>query len=113
MKRDGSGKCRLSGFNSAGAPEYIGVEGGIGLGDFSVGPDGKTIVGKMRCGPKEAVVVLIEFDFKIVSFGIRLYILPSYHYRDVITSHLSNLILLPRVNLFFVGSELGVSNIDK
>ena len=63
MKRDGSGKCRLSGFNFADAPEYIDVEGGIGLGDFCIGPDGKTIVAKMRRGPKEKVIVLIEFSF--------------------------------------------------
>lgn len=63
MNRDGSGKRRLSGFNNADAPEYIEVDGGIGLGDFAVGPDGKTIVAKMRRGYKEMVTVLIEFNF--------------------------------------------------
>ena len=62
MNKDGSDKCRLSGFNYAGAPEYIDVDGGIGLGDYCMGPDGKTIVAKMRRGFKETVIVLIEFD---------------------------------------------------
>lgn len=63
MNRDGSGKRRLSGFNDADAPGYIEVDGGIGLGDFAVDPDGKTIVAKMRRGYKETVTVLIEFNF--------------------------------------------------
>jgi Tol biopolymer transport system component len=62
MNKDGSGKCRLSGFNYADAPEYIDVDGGIGLGDYCMGSDGKTIVAKMRRGSKETVIVLIEFD---------------------------------------------------
>ena len=66
MERDGSNKRRLSGFNNADAPEYVNVDGGIGLGDFAVGPDGKTIVAKMRRGYKEVVIVLIEFDLTLL-----------------------------------------------
>ena len=68
MNADGSGKCRLSGFNDPDAPEYINVERGVGLGDFTMGPDGKTIVAKMRRGRKQMVIVLIEFDLNILNF---------------------------------------------
>ena len=61
MKSDGSCKYRLSGFNNPEAPEYISIEGGVGFGDFDWGPDGKTIVAKMRRGLQE-VTVLIDFD---------------------------------------------------
>jgi hypothetical protein len=64
MNADGSGKRRLSGFNDPGAPEYIDTEGGIGLGDFDMGPDGTTIVAKMRRGQKEELTVLIEFNLE-------------------------------------------------
>jgi hypothetical protein len=64
MNADGSGKQRLSGFNHVGTPEYIDIEGGIGLGDFDVGPDGKTIVAKMRLGQGHERTVLIEFDLE-------------------------------------------------
>lgn len=62
MKSDGSSKKRISGFNQPGEPDYIPVEGGIGLGDFDWAPDGKTIVAKMRRGRGQEVTVLIEFD---------------------------------------------------
>lgn len=65
MNIDGSGKRRLSGFNYADAPEYIDVDGGIGLGDFDIGPDGKTVVAKMRRGRNQVVTVLVEFDLQI------------------------------------------------
>lgn len=32
------------------------------MGDFDAGPDGKTIVAKMRRGRKQMVTVLIEFN---------------------------------------------------
>jgi Tol biopolymer transport system component len=62
MNADGSGKKQLSGFNHFGTPEYTDIEGGIGLGDFDVGSDGKTIVAKMRLGQGHERTVLIEFD---------------------------------------------------
>ena len=62
MNVDGSGKRRLSGFNDPGAPEYVDIPGGCGLGDFDVGPDGNTIVAKMRTGYAGEVTVLIEVD---------------------------------------------------
>lgn len=64
MNLDGSGKRRLSGFNDSNAPEYMDIEDGVGLGDFDIGPDGKTIVAKMRRGRGLELTVLIEFDFK-------------------------------------------------
>ncbi|MBU7038719.1 MAG: PD40 domain-containing protein [Theionarchaea archaeon] len=64
MNSDGSGKRQLSGFNRPGTPEYTAIEGGIGLGDFDVGPDGKTIVAKMRMGRGHEKTVLIEFDLE-------------------------------------------------
>jgi hypothetical protein len=54
---------RLSGFNDADTPEYRDVDGGIGLGDFDMGPDGKTIVAKMRPGRGQESTVVIVFDF--------------------------------------------------
>jgi len=68
MNADGSGKRRLSGFNDPYAPEYIEVDGGIGLGDFDMGPDGKTIVAKMRRGRKQVFTVLIEFNLFLHTF---------------------------------------------
>ena len=64
MKIDGSGKCRLSGFNDAEAPVYRDVDGGIGLGDFDMGPDGKTIVAKIgpRHGQESTVVIVFDFS---------------------------------------------------
>jgi Tol biopolymer transport system component len=50
MNIDGSNKCQLSGFNDPTASEYWDVPGGAGLGDFDFGPDGNTIVAKMRRG---------------------------------------------------------------
>jgi len=64
MNVDGSNKRRLSGFNDPDAPECVDVDGGIGLGDFDIGPDGKTIVAKMRRGRGQELTVLLEFDFE-------------------------------------------------
>ena len=64
MNADGSGKRRFSRFNDPEAPEYIDIDGGIGLGDFDMGPDGKTMVAKMRRGLKEEITVLIEFNLE-------------------------------------------------
>jgi hypothetical protein len=66
MNVDGSNKQRLSGFNHAGAPEYLNIKEGVGLGDFEWGPDGATIVAKMRREHKQEFTVLIEFDLEIV-----------------------------------------------
>jgi hypothetical protein len=62
MNADGSGKRCLSGFNRPGTPEYQDIPGGIGLGDFDVGPDGKTIIAKMRRGYGQEMTVLIVSD---------------------------------------------------
>ncbi|NIS82716.1 MAG: hypothetical protein GTO14_21510 [Anaerolineales bacterium] len=65
MNADGSCKRRLSGFNHPQSPEYWPMGGGIGLGDFDWGPDGKTIVAKWRLGYGREAVALIQFDFSV------------------------------------------------
>lgn len=67
MNLDGSGKRRLSGFNSPDAPEYMSTPGGVGLGDFDWGPDGKAMVAKIRKGRGGELTALIEFDLESVS----------------------------------------------
>jgi Tol biopolymer transport system component len=64
MKSDGSDKRRISGFNHPDEPDYIPVPGGVGLGDLAWGPDGKTIVAKMRRGRGQEVTVLVEFNLE-------------------------------------------------
>ncbi len=63
MNADGSNKRRLSRFNDSNAPEYLFVEGSVGLGDFDIGPDGKTIVPKIQPGKGREITVLITFNF--------------------------------------------------
>ena len=65
MSVDGSNKQRLSGFNHPGTPEYMDIPEGVGLGDFDWGPEGKTIVAKIRRGKKGEITALIEFDLQI------------------------------------------------
>ncbi|NLW86230.1 MAG: hypothetical protein GXY38_05100 [Planctomycetes bacterium] len=59
MNVDGSGKRRLTWLNEAGAPEYLGVPDGIGLGDLDIHPDGQRIVVKMRYG-RQDMNILVE-----------------------------------------------------
>ncbi len=64
MRPDGSGKRCVSAFNNPEAPEYLPWPGGVGLGDFDWGPDGKTIVAKMRRGRTHELTALVEFDLE-------------------------------------------------
>ena len=61
MNSDGTGLKRITGFNDPTSEDYITSKGGIGLGDFVISEDGKTIIGKMRQDRKDAIV-RIEFE---------------------------------------------------
>lgn len=62
MATNGSDQRRLTGFNDPNSPDHIEIEGGVGLGDFDFGPDGRTLVAKMRRGISGESTVLITFD---------------------------------------------------
>jgi hypothetical protein len=62
MKIDGTQKQRLSYFNDPSNPTYIEVRGGIGLGDFDIGPLEFTLVAKMREGREKELTLLIVFS---------------------------------------------------
>lgn len=61
MNSDGTGKERLTGFNDINSKDYIESEGGIGLGDFVISENGKTIYGKMR---KDRIDNLMKMKFE-------------------------------------------------
>jgi len=60
MNSDGTSLKRLTGFNDPNSENYIESDGGIGLGDFVVSENGKTIIGKIRIDRKDKLV-RIEF----------------------------------------------------
>jgi len=61
MNSDGTSLKRLTGFNDPNSENYIESDGGIGLGDFVVSENGKTIIGKIRIDRKDKLV-RIEFN---------------------------------------------------
>jgi Tol biopolymer transport system component len=61
MNSDGTGLKRITGFNDPTSEDYITSEGGIGLGDFAISEDGKTIIGKMR-RDRQDIIIIIEFE---------------------------------------------------
>lgn len=61
MNPDGTDKRRLSFFNDPSNPAYMDITGGVGLGDFDPGPQGFTLVAKIREGSEKEVTVLITW----------------------------------------------------
>lgn len=61
MNADGSNKRRLTRFNDPNAPEYVDSPVGVGIGDLDWGPDGRTIVAKMRAPRQREATLLIGF----------------------------------------------------
>ncbi len=64
MNRDGSNPRRLTHFNDPSAPEHVNIAGGIGIGDWSLSPDGHTAAVRMRQGQGQNGDVLVLIDFK-------------------------------------------------
>ncbi len=64
MGRDGGRKRRLTHFNDPQAPEFLNAGGSVGIGDWSLGPDGRTAVIRLRngTGQRSETVALVEFE---------------------------------------------------